>query len=150
MTFGSAAKVLPKCKLKYYRISECMGQVCVHERMIEWKCLALPPQHPPPPPRLPTQPIYLDVLLLCKLLHISVMCVLLATRLAIQEEEGFSQVPILKAEHAQAHLAHQHFDSARDAALEHLLLPNGHTAIHRLLPQGEQLSILMCWSGRIC
>ena len=25
MRFGSTAKVLPKCKLKYYRISECIG-----------------------------------------------------------------------------------------------------------------------------
>ncbi len=25
MRFGSTAKVLLKCKLKYYRISECMG-----------------------------------------------------------------------------------------------------------------------------
>ena len=27
MRFGSTAKVLAKCKLKYYRISECVAQV---------------------------------------------------------------------------------------------------------------------------
>ncbi len=39
MRFGSTAKVLAKCKLKYYRISECRGMLPVAGALMHPPCL---------------------------------------------------------------------------------------------------------------
>ena len=36
MRFGSTAKVLEECKLKYYRISECEGMMMMMMMMHAW------------------------------------------------------------------------------------------------------------------
>ena len=36
MRFGSTAKVLAKCKLKYYRISECRVMINGRDHSSEW------------------------------------------------------------------------------------------------------------------
>ena len=36
MRFGSTARILLKCKLKYYRISECDAAHLPHDSFIEW------------------------------------------------------------------------------------------------------------------
>ncbi len=38
MRFGSTAKVLAKCKLKYYRISECLQGAWVKVEVIQHHC----------------------------------------------------------------------------------------------------------------